>query len=270
MLWRLALVLGLLTGAAWLSLGWIERAMIYPFNGTRVSPDAAGVPDMREDQRAGLVVWEAEADPGKPVIFYLHGNAGNLANRAGRFSRFMARGYGVIAPAYPGSSGSDGSPSQAAITEAIRDIWRELPDRLGRDARVVIYGESLGTGVAMQLLGSVVTHPEKGLAPAGVILEAPFTSVRDVAAALYPGIDPLLKHLTQEWDSMAWAENLSMPLLVVHGQNDRMIPPTQGRAFFKAAASEDKRFLEVAGAGHTDLWRSDTLPAFWDFIDRVK
>lgn len=270
MLWRLALVLGLVTGAAWLSLGWIERAMIYPFDDTRVAPANADLPDMREIKRAGLVVWEATAAPGEPVIFYLHGNAGNLANRAGRFSRFMARGYGVIAPAYPGSSGSAGSPSQKAITKAVRDIWRELPDRLGRDARVVIYGESLGTGVAMQLLASVVTDGEKGLSPVGVILEAPFTSIRDVAAALYPGIDPLLEHLTQEWNSMAWAAKLTMPLLVVHGQNDRMIPPKQGRALFKAARSEDKRFLEVAGAGHTDLWRSDTLPAFWAFIDRVK
>jgi len=270
MLWRLTLVLGLLTGAAWVSLDAIERAIVYPFDATRVAPATAGVPEMQEVQRAGLVVWEAAAKPGQPTIFYLHGNAGNLANRAGRFSRFMARGYGIIAPAYPGSSGSDGRPSQAAITEAIRDIWRELPDRLGPDARVVIYGESLGTGVAMQLLASVVTDGEKGLAPAGVILEAPFTSVRDVAAHLYPGIDPLLDHLTQDWNSLAWAENLTIPLLVVHGQNDRMIPPDQGRTLFEAAATGDKRFVLVQGAGHTDLWRSDTLPRFWNFINRVK
>jgi pimeloyl-ACP methyl ester carboxylesterase len=270
LLWRLALVLGLLTGAAWLSLDAIERAMIYPFDGTRVAPATAGVPEMQEVERAGLVVWEVAATPGQPVVFYLHGNAGNLANRAGRFARFMAQGYGVIAPAYPGSSGSNGRPSQAAITEAIGDLWRGLPDRLGPDARVVIYGESLGTGVAMQLLGSAATHPEKGLAPAGVILEAPFTSVRDVARHLYPGIDPLLSHLTQEWDSMARAENLAMPLLVVHGQDDRMIPPDQGRALFEAVASDNKRFLEVPGAGHTDLWRSDTLQELWAFINRIK
>jgi pimeloyl-ACP methyl ester carboxylesterase len=248
----------------------IERAMIYPFDATRVAPATAGVSEMQEVERAGLVVWEAAANPGQPTIFYLHGNAGNLANRAGRFSRFMAQGYGVIAPAYPGSSGSDGRPSQAAITEAIRDIWRGLPDRLGPDARVVIYGESLGTGVAMLLLGSAATHPGKGLAPAGVILEAPFTSVRDVARHLYPGIDPLLSHLTQEWDSMARAGHLAMPLLVVHGQDDRMIPPDQGRALFEAAVSDDKRFLEVPGAGHADLWRSDTLQELWAFINRIK
>jgi len=249
MLWRLALGLGLLTGGAWLSLGAIERAIVYPFDATHVAPVAAGVPHMQEVTRAGLVTWQAVAKPGQPTIFYLHGNAGNLANRAGRFARFTARGYGVIAPAYPGSSGSDGTPSQETITQAIRDIWRDLP----RDGRIVIYGESLGTGVAMQLLASVVTHPEKGIAPAGMILEAPFTSVRDVAAHLYPGTGPLLDHLTQEWDSMAWVGNLTMPLLVVHGQNDRMIPPAQGQRLFKAAPSADKRFLLVPGAGHTDL-----------------
>ncbi|WP_172982733.1 alpha/beta hydrolase [Roseovarius bejariae] len=262
----MALLIGLLTGGAWLSLGAIERAIIYPFDATRVPPATAGAPNMQEVERAGLITWQAAANPGHPTIFYLHGNAGNLADRTGRFSRFMARGYGVIAPAYPGSSGSAGSPSQEGISQAIRDIWHDLP----RDARVVIYGESLGTGVAMQLLGSVVTDAEKGLAPAGVILEAPFTSVRDVASALYPGIEPLLDHLTQEWDSMAWAANLTMPLLVVHGQNDKMIPPAQGRALFNAAPSADKRFLHVPGAGHTDLWRSDTLPVFWNFIDRIK
>ncbi|WP_294621670.1 alpha/beta hydrolase [uncultured Roseovarius sp.] len=265
MLWRLALVFGLLTGGAWFSLHAIERAIVYPFDATRIAPATAGVPEMQEVERAGLVVWEATAKPGQPTIFYLHGNAGNLANRAGRFSRFMARGYGVIAPAYPGSSGSAGTPSQEAITKAIADIWRDLP----QDARVVIYGESLGTGVAVQLLGSVVTDAENGLSPAGVILEAPFTSVHDVARHLYPGIDPLLAHLTQEWASMSGAAQLTMPLLVVHGQNDQMIPPEQGRALFEAAASDDKRFLEVPGAGHTDLWRSDTVPELWTFINRV-
>ena len=266
MLWRLALVLALLTGGAWASLGTIERAIVYPFDATRVTPAAAGVPHMQEVTRAGLVTWQADARPGQPTVFYLHGNAGNLAVRAGRFARFTARGYGVIAPAYPGSSGSPGTPSQEAITKAITGIWRDVP----RDTKVVIYGESLGTGVAMQLLASVVTDPEKGLAPTAVILEAPFTSVRDVAAALYPGIDPLLDHLTQEWDSMEWASNLTMPLLVIHGQNDQMIPSTQGRALFNAAGSADKRFFHVPGAGHTDLWRSDTLPEIWAFIDRVK
>ena len=264
--WRLVLAIGLLAGGAWAALGAIERAIVYPFDATRVAPATAGVPEMQEVDRAGLVVWEAAATPGQPTIFYLHGNAGNLAMRAGRFSRFMARGLGVIAPAYPGSSGSAGTPSQEAITKAITDVWRSLP----RDARVVIYGESLGTGVAVQLLGSVVTDAEKGLSPAGVILEAPFTSVRDVARHLYPGIDPLLAHLTQEWASMAGAAQLTMPLLVVHGQNDQLIPSSQGRALYEAAASRDKRFLHVSGAGHTDLWRSDTLPEVWDFIDRVK
>lgn len=271
----------LLTG--WASAEYLLRLAIYPFDGTRQPPTDAGLPEVQEvlhDVGDGaLVVWVADPDPGKPVIFYLHGNAGNLAARAGRFRRFLDRGYGLIAPAYPGSSGSEGTPSEESIKQSIRSVWlaqaKLLPvtnRSLSADTpapKVILYGESLGTAVAIALLASPVTNADDGFGPPdAVILEAPFTSLKDVALNSYPQLATAMDQLPDLWPSLTLAGGLRDPLLILHGTQDDVIPIAQGRQIFAAAPTQDKDFLSVQGAGHTDLWRSDTVPRLWRFIDR--
>lgn len=271
---RLLSILTVLGFIGWLSLDRIEALVIYPFDGTDVAPTDVGLPGVtaRAFDTGGdtggetLVVWTAPPKPGKPVVFYLHGNAGNLANRAGRFRHFLARGYGLVAMAYRGSSGSSGTPTQAGITADVRALWAALHHFIPNGAPVVIYGESLGTGVAtVALINSAVT---KSRPPAALILESPYTSIFDVGRALYPTLAPYFPDLSSPWNSLAAAPAITLPLLVLHGTQDEMIPQAQGRAIFDAALSTDKQFLAVQGAGHTTLWRSDTLPALWRFIDR--
>ncbi len=105
---------------------------------------------------------------------------------------------------------------------------------------------------------------------AAVVLEAPFTSLKDLATEHYAALAGLAEGLDSQWRSIDVApQALSAPLLVLHGTKDTLIPFTQGQRIFRAASSQSKQFLSVKGAGHTDLWRSDVLPRLWAFIDRA-
>lgn len=259
-------ILGAMTLGGLLAFDRIEQEMVFPFDGTRVAPAAAGEPRLREVmfESGGhdLILWVAPPDAGRPVILYFHGNAGNLALRRGRFGRFLDRGYGVVAMAYRGSSGSEGRPNEAALIHDARRLFQRIGEYAGA-APVVVYGESLGSAVVVGMLD------ESRRRPAGVVLEAPFTSVRDVALAAYPEMEPLIDRLRVRFDSLVKAPALRAPLLVLHGTRDQVIPMSQGRRLFAAAPAPDKTFMAVPGAGHADLWRSDTLPVLWRFIDRV-
>lgn len=257
-------------GGLW-GISAFERAMLYPFDSTQVAPERVGADRLSETpfetNGETLITWIALPHAGQPVIVYFHGNAGNLALRAGRFNRLLDRGYGLVALAYRGSSGSTGTPSQKALTEDARALWAALDDLTGPAPRV-LYGESLGTGVAIVgVAASALADPVKGTAPAAIVLEAPFTSMPDIAAAMNPAFARLAPLTQDRWDSAKWAHLLHAPLLVIHGTEDELIPITQGRQIFEAANSAEKELLAVKGAGHSDLWRTDTLPRLWHFIE---
>jgi pimeloyl-ACP methyl ester carboxylesterase len=263
----LVVVLGLV---AWFARDRIEALLVYPFDPAEITPQEAYLPEVTarelEVRGAQLVVWTAQAAPGKPTIFYLHGNAGGLKDRAARFRIFLDRGYGLIAPAYRGSSGSSGQPTEDALLGDAEALWQM---GLAGSAPVVLYGESLGTGVATALMATPATAGGQagGQPPVAVILEAPYTSLPDVAAHSWPKMATHSQKMANHWDSLARAVYLDVPLLILHGTEDELIPIAQGRALYQAATSREKRFLEVKGAGHTDLWRADTLRAMWTFID---
>lgn len=264
---RLWLLFSILAGGMF-NIEELERRSVYPFDTTHVTPGRAGLTGVAERRIAigdtRLIVWVAKPRKGKPTILYFHGNAGNLANRGWRFQQIVARGYGLVAPAYRGSSGSTGAPSEPALTadaQAVYDALGQLIPDLG-PGRTVLYGESLGTGVALKLAASRRNTP-----PLAVVLEAPFTSLPDVVRQTMPRFKPLLPLMKNRWSSKTHVRSLTAPLLVLHGTRDRVIPIEQGRQVYAAAPSGSKQFLAVAGAGHSDTWRPDTLPVLWRFID---
>lgn len=270
---RLILFLGLtlcLGGGGWLSLTRMEREAVYPFDATRIPPAATGLTGVTEVKLSSLgqtlVLWIAPPREGKPTILYFHGNAGNLANRAGRFGKFTGRGYGLIAPAYRGSSGSTGRPSETTLTRDALKVYGKLDTLVAglSPAELVVYGESLGAAVALKLLATPDLQP-----PAGVVLEAPFTSLPDVVLHNSPQLEPLISRMKNVWNSRLHARSLSAPLLVLHGTEDALIPTDQGRQVFTTAPSKQKRFLAITGAGHSDTWRTDSLPVLWRFIDSL-
>lgn len=261
LLFRLTL-LGALLLAAIAAASQAERWLFYPFDPRQTDPTESGLnlteTRLRTPDGETLIIWTAPAQPDQPTILYFHGNAGNLATRTGRFQRFLKHGYGLIAPAYRGSSGSTGTPSESALTADARLVYDQLAP-----AQTVIYGESLGSAVAIALAASL---PQP---PLGLVLEAPFTSIPDLAQTHYPKLAPYAEKLANQWPSLDRAANLSLPLLILHGTRDTLIPHAMGQALFDAAPAPRKRFLSVRGGTHTDLWRSDTLPALWRFLETL-
>lgn len=264
---RLVLILALVAGAAWSAANW-QRFTLFFFDPGRVDPAAVGLANLRDVTRDGVVLWVADPAPGKPVIFYLPGNAGNLANRAGRFRAFMARGYGLVALGYPGSSGSTGKVTAANIERVVAEMYHALPDIVGKGP-VVLYGESIGTGFAVLLNASVATDPAKeAQSPAAILLEAPYTSVRALGHVHYAMLGPLIDLIPEPIPSLDRAPQIKIPLLVLHGTKDRVVPISMGREIFAASQTADKRMIEVAGAGHVNVWQPDAQRALFGFLDR--
>lgn len=203
-----------------------------------------------------LHAWWIPREGATAAILYCHGNGGNLTNYAPPVARLGARlGVSVLLFDYRGYGKSKGSPSEAGLYEDAEAAYAELTGPLGfRPDQVIIYGLSLGTGVATEL---AMRKPA-----AALVLEAPFTSVRDLVAAALPFMDPT-KLISEHYDTIGKIERLEMPLLVVHGTRDRTIPVHMGRKVF-AAAPEPKAYYEVDEAGHTDC--SIRGVEFYDYV----
>lgn len=242
---------------AWF-IGQHEHTAIYPFDETHATPEAASVPHLTEtvfqtEDGTQLIVWRATPALGQPTILYFSGNSGALKDRAFRFQEITARGYGIVAPAYRGSSGSGGKPEEALLMADATAIATDI------DGPFVIYGESLGASVAIQLAAT-------GIGDA-LVLEAPFTSLPDLVAVQYPAED--LDHLiTQRWNSLAAAGDVTQSALVVHGEDDRVVPFAMGEMIFSEIGSDDKHFMRVTNLGHQGLWTIETQTTIFEFVDR--
>ncbi len=252
------LVLVLSTSYVAWYLEQFELAAVYPFDESYATPSEAGVPRLLEtkfdtEDGARLIVWRADARDGQPTVVYLAGNSGTLKDRAQRFARLVERGYGVVAPAYRGSSGSTGKPEETLLVADAIALARDVSGPL------VLYGESLGAAVAIRLAADGIGQ--------AIVLEAPFTSLVDLVAVQFPTED--VSHaITQRWESLATIGAVRQPLLVIHGEADRFVPFEMGQAIFEAAGSMDKVFLPVRDHGHTALWTGTVRRGLFAFLDR--
>lgn len=173
------------------------------------------------------------------ILLYSHGNGGNMADRLA-IARLLVDelGVGLFMYDYRGYGRSEGAPSEAGL---VRDALGARAALLleGVAAEDVVYfGRSLGAAVTLDL---ALAHP-----PRGVVLEAPFTSLRAMANTVLPGAGYLFH---PHWESLAKVSHLRAPLLVLHGDADGVVPYAQGRAMF-AAAPEPKTFFTIRGGRH--------------------
>ena len=227
-----------------------EMKMVYPFDAAYATPAETR---FRQSDGTSLVVWRAEAAAGKPTLLYFPGNAGALRDRTARFSALIDAGYGLVAVAYRGSSGSEGMPDEAVLTADAHAIAEAEVAR-----PLVLYGESLGTALAVKLAA-------QGFGDA-VVLEAPFTSIVDVVEAQFP-LDDLDHLLTQRWVSLGHVPMVRQPLLVIHGTKDKIVPISLGERLFEAAGSPSKRFLRIENKGHSELWTPEMRRELAAFLD---
>jgi fermentation-respiration switch protein FrsA (DUF1100 family) len=188
-----------------------------------------------------LHAWWVIAPQASLVTLYLHGNAGNVTHRFLEIREITAAGSSVLMLDYRGYGKSEGFPSQRGLYADADAAYLYLLDH-GYSARhIVLQGESLGTAVAVDLASRKEC--------AGVVLEAAFTSGRDVANTVLPVIGALV---FRSFDSRSKIAKIRAPLLFFHGDRDEIIPLKLGRSLFEATP-EPKWFIEIPGARHNDL-----------------
>jgi fermentation-respiration switch protein FrsA (DUF1100 family) len=205
-----------------------------------------------------LLSWYLPAGPGRPVILYLHGNGGHIGYRADRVQRFAREGFGILLLEYRGYGGNPGSPSEPGLVADGEAALRFIESEGILPGRIVLYGESLGTGVAVQI---AARHRV-----AAVILESPYTSIAAAAQYHYAYV-PAALLVRDRFDSLSCIREVKAPVLVMHGEADRVIPARFGKTLL-AAANEPKEGWFLADAGHGDLVASGGLVAAIAFVRR--
>jgi len=188
-----------------------------------------------------------------PLVIYFGGNAEDISWLAGVADRFA--GHSLLLLNYRGYGGSGGKPGESALfADALLAYDHALRRPDVDPARIVAFGRSLGSGVAVYL----AAHRPL----AGIILVSPYDSVRALAQSIYPWLPVgfLLKH---PFDSLSRAGAIAVPMLCLVAQRDRLIPVAHSRRLFDAWGGADRRWVEVGGAGHDEV---SEVPRYWDEI----
>jgi uncharacterized protein len=238
----------------------VQRALMYFPETARTPPAAAGLPSAEEillDTADGekLVAWHLPPRDDRPVVLYLHGNGGALRHRAGRFLALTADGTGLVAIDYRGFGGSSGGPSETGLLIDAATAYGFAAARYPA-ARIAVWGESLGTGVAVGLAAE---------RPIGrLVLEAPFTSAVDLAARRYPFV-PVRWLMKDQFRSDLRIASIAAPLLVLHGARDTVVPIEYGERLF-GLAREPKRLVRFPDGEHEGLDQLGALAAVKAFL----
>jgi fermentation-respiration switch protein FrsA (DUF1100 family) len=252
----------IIAAAGYLGLGalmfFVQRSLMYFPERVRTSPAAAGFPQAEEvwlDTADGerVLAWHVPPRGNKPVVLYFHGNGGSVRYRVDRFQKLVADGTGLLALSYRGYGGSTGTPTEAGLIEDARTIYAYAAERY---SRIVLWGESLGTGVAVALAAEKpVTH---------LILDAPYSSTVDIAADLYRFL-PVRLLMKDQFRSDQRIKQVKAPVLILHGEADDIIPIRYGERLL-AMAPGKKQMVRFKDGYHVDLDRHGAMDAVTKFL----
>ena len=239
-----------------------QRRIIFLNTSVRPDPVVAGVPGVRVMQvhtsdGLDLNAWyQPPADVSKPVALFFHGNSGHIGHRAGRLGQLAAVGWGMLLLEYRGFGGNAGSPSEEGLDLDARAGYAALRAMGIDERRIVLWGESLGTAVGVRLATEVPA--------AALILEAPFTSMTDIARYHFVPVNLLLR---DRFDSLSRIPAVRMPLLVMHGTDDTMIPMVMAERLMAAATVRDREYRQIADGQHNDLAEHGVVEAAVAFVE---
>ncbi|GHU01605.1 alpha/beta hydrolase [Alphaproteobacteria bacterium] len=221
-----------------------QDRIIYPSTGAKQTAEAPFAEvSFKTADGLDLYAWYAPpATRGAATIIYFHGNAAKMLDAAYSVRPLVEAGYGMLIVEYRGYAGNPGTPSEAAFYADAADAYDWLK-KTHDPKKIVLYGMSIGTGVATRL---ATLRKASGL-----VLEGGFTSLTDVAAEKYWYL-PARWLLRDRYDSLARLPELKIPLLIVHGDSDWVVPAAQARRNF-AAAGDPKEMVIIPGGHHSDL-----------------
>ena len=258
--WIVAFVaLGYLGGVVVMFLA--QRSFIYPVpQNFRIAPAAAGFEAAEEvllttADGEKVIVWHVPPRGDHAVVLYFHGNGDALAGLAGRFREITQDGTGLVALSYRGYGGSSGRPTEQGLRLDAEAAHAFASARYDAE-RIVVWGFSLGSGVATALAAD---HPIGKL-----VLEAPFTSITDVAAAAFPFL-PVRLLIRDEFRSDRRMARVRAPLLIMHGAQDLTISMELSQRLF-ALANRPKQFVCFPEGGHNDLGDHGAIETARHFI----
>ena len=230
-------------------LFFFQRSLMYHPSDAHLDPKRFDLPEMSVIELAtddGLILqsWYKQAENKLPTILFLHGNAGHIGYRSWKVKPLLNAGYGLLLLSYRGFGSNPGKPTEQNLYLDAKAALGYLQRQNVTVENIVLYGESLGTGVAVEIA--------QNRKFAGMILEAPYTSMTDTAARHYPFM-PVRKLLKDRYESASKITNFTAPLLIIHGEKDTIVPFELGRRLYETA-NEPKRLLPLKYAGHNDIF----------------
>jgi len=243
----------------------LQRRLMYmpqPYTATRPEDHSDALREIVCTARDGVAVhhWVVPAeDRGRACLVVFHGNAGSLESSAAKFLGLARDGRGLVLGNYRGYSGAEGRPSEDGLYADGRALLDWLEGEGCPASRVVLYGESLGSGVATRLASERQT--------AGLILEAPFTSAAAVAQRHYWYL-PAYWLTRDRFDNLSRIGHIDAPALILHGAQDRTVPVAHARRL----AEEAKEPCDLAvfpEAGHADLYEHGAEAHVRTFLERA-
>jgi fermentation-respiration switch protein FrsA (DUF1100 family) len=238
-----------------------QRKILFRSDAADVCPATLGLKAemlrLKTEDGESLVAWSIPPAPGRPLILYFRGNAGGLDLRVERFRAITKAGMGLLGIEYRGYASSTGSPSERGLKLDGEAAYAAAIASGAAPERIVVLGESLGSGVAVAL---AARHKVGAL-----VLDSPYSSIADVAAAAYWFV-PVRTFLRDPFHNDLLIGLVGAPTLMVHGAKDPVVPIRFGEKLF-ALANRPKEFWRVEGAGH--LAMGERFAGALDWIDRT-
>ncbi len=238
-----------------------QEALIFKPDGQYAPPDRDVLPQIEEVQvmtedGIALTSWFQPPPEGALTILYLHGNAGGLTKRTDFYRQIIEAGYGLLALDWRGYSKNDGSPSEQGLYMDARGAMVFLANQGITPEQVIVMGRSLGSGVATWLAMEYALF--------GMVLVSPYTSIADIARERYPLI-PVAWLLNHPFNSLSRASSIDEPVLIVHGQRDRVIPVEHAQHLYQAF--NQRKILHLyEDAGHNDVPFDDVMARMQAFF----
>lgn len=214
--------------------------------------------DVQTEDGVNLKAWYAPATTKPLTIVFFHGNADQLYTAAELGDRYIALGYGFVAAEYRGYSGLPGSPTENGLYADGRAYMRYLVEHGVPANRIVLFGQSLGTGVATQMATEFPV--------AGLMLLSPYLSIPAVAQAHFP-IFPCSLLALDRYDNAKKIGQVRAPVLIVNGTVDNIVPPHQGEELYQLA-NEPREYRSISARGHNDI-SDDFVPISEDWLSRL-
>ncbi len=207
-----------------------------------------------------LKSWFIKKDLSKfKTILFFHGNAGNLLNRVHKLNELNKLNINILLISWRSFSGNKGKPSENSLYYDANSVVNWLNEQGVNNSDIILYGESLGTGVATELASKN--------SYAGVILESPFTSIADAAKIYYPYL-PVSLLLKDRYDSKSKIKKINSPILIMHGKKDNIVPQKMGLQLFENANNPKFSYFPDED-DHMMEYNNVLLSKIKNFIDQI-